>query len=274
MKNFINQNKKLKKIISEVSEVASYLWQKGWAEGGAGNMSVNISQFVKAEPDFGSVPVVELDDSYPNLSNRYFLISGMGKRMLDIASTPLKNTLIIKLNQKGDSYYVITEDKQKEPAVVPTSELPTHLSIHQQLVDKGKNEKVILHTHVTELIALTHSPEIKSKNDLNKLIWSMHPETMTFIPDGVGFVPFALPGTANIAKKTLEEFKLHNIILWEKHGVFAIADNAVEAFDKVDILSKAAKIWFMCKNAGFDPKGLTQEQIDHLKKYYYPENNN
>ena len=203
MKSFINQNKKLKKIISEVSEVASYLWQKGWAESGAGNMSVNISQFVKTEPDLDSCPVAELEDSYPNLSNQYFYITGMGKRMRDIANTPLKNTLIIKLTQKGDSYYVITENKQKEPDVVPTSELPTHLSIHQQLVDKGKNEKVILHTHVTELIALTHSPEIKSKDDLNKLIWSMHPETMTFIPDGVGFVPFALPGTVNIAKKRL-----------------------------------------------------------------------
>ncbi len=141
------------------------------------------------------------------------------------------------------------------------------------MVNKGKNEKVILHTHVTELIALTHSPEIKSKNDLNKLIWSMHPETMTFIPNGVGFVPFTLPGTVDIAEKTSEEFKSHSIVIWEKHGVFAIADNTVEAFDKVDMISKAAKIWFMCKNAGFDPKGLSKEQINQLKKYYYPESN-
>ncbi len=85
MKSFINQNKKLKKIISEVSKVAGYLWQKGWAEGGAGNMSFNISQFVKTEPDFDSCPIAELEDSYPNLSNQYFYITGMGKRMRDIS---------------------------------------------------------------------------------------------------------------------------------------------------------------------------------------------
>jgi len=273
MKNFINKNNKIKKTVLEVGEVAEYLWQKGWAEAGAGNISVNISQLVNTEPDFEGCPVLELEDSYPNLSNQYFYFTGMGKRMRDIAGNPLNNTLIIKLNQKGDTYCVITKNNRKEPDVVPTSELPTHLSIHQQLIEQGKNEKVIIHTHVTELIAFSHSPEIKSKTDLNKLIWSMHPETMTFIPDGIGFVPFALPGTVDIAKKTLEEFKSHNVVLWEKHGVFAIGENVEEAFDKVDMISKSVKIWFMCKQAGFEPNGLSREQIDQLKKYYSTENN-
>jgi len=228
---------------------------------------------VEEELNLDDFPVVELECTYPQLANHYFYISGMGKRMRDLASKPLDNSLIIKLNHKGNSFHFISKNKRKEPAILPTSELPSHLAIHQQLISQGKSDKAILHTHATELIALSHSPEIKSKDDLNKLIWSMHPETMTFIPDGIGFVPFALPGTADIAKKTLEEFKSHDIVLWEKHGILAVAKNIMEAFDKVEMISKAVKIWFMCKNAGFDPKGLSQEQIDQLKKYYYPESN-
>ena len=36
----------------------------------------------------------------------------------------------------------------------------------------------------------------------------MHPETIMFIPDGVGFVPFNLPGSAEIATETVKTLKL------------------------------------------------------------------
>ncbi len=42
----INQNASIKEIILEVAEVAKYLWQRGWAERNAGNISVNISHLI------------------------------------------------------------------------------------------------------------------------------------------------------------------------------------------------------------------------------------
>ena len=45
----IQKNKKVKKILFEVSEVADYLWQRGWAERNAGNISVNIDHFIKKD---------------------------------------------------------------------------------------------------------------------------------------------------------------------------------------------------------------------------------
>jgi rhamnulose-1-phosphate aldolase len=44
MKHILSKNKKLKTIILETAEIAGYLWQRGWAERNAGNISVNITE--------------------------------------------------------------------------------------------------------------------------------------------------------------------------------------------------------------------------------------
>jgi len=37
-----------------------------------------------------------------------------------------------------------------------------------------------------------------------------------------------------------------------------------DSFDLMDIVCKCARIWFLCKSAGFDPEGLTSEQLLEL----------
>ena len=52
--------------------------------------------------------------------------------------------------------------------------------------------------------------------------------------------------------------------MWEKHGTFAVGEAVFDAFDMIDILSKSARIFFMVKQAGFEPEGLTDAQMDEL----------
>lgn len=269
MKKRLKQNKKLEEIILQVAEVAQYLWQKGWAERNAGNISVNINHLIEGGfEDISQYPDFELPEPYPELANKYFFVTGTGKRMRDLARSPLKNALIIKITADGNSYHIFSRYKRDVPDFKPTSELPTHLSIHQKIALRGSSEKVIIHTHANELVALTHSPDVKSKETVNNIIWGMHPEAMVFIPKGVGFVPYIMPGSVDIAKETLKEFNDHDVILWEKHGVFAIGESVFDTFDSIDIVSKSAKIWFMCKQAGFEPEGLTDKQLGELKETY------
>jgi rhamnulose-1-phosphate aldolase len=89
---------------------------------------------------------------------------------------------------------------------------------------------------------------------------------MVFVPKGVGFVPYTLPGTEDIAKKTIDSFANHDIVLWEKHGVFAIGETIFETFDSIDIIAKSAQIYFTCKSAGEEPEGLNDEQLNELKE--------
>ena len=269
MKKRLKQNKKLEEIILQVAEVAQYLWQKGWAERNAGNISVNIDHLIEGDlDDISQYPDFELPEPYPELNNKYFFVTGTGKRMRDLARSPLKNALIIKVTNGGNSYHIFSRHKRNVPDFRPTSELPTHLSIHQKIALRGSSEKVIIHTHANELVALTHSPDVKSKEVVNNIIWGMHPEAMVFIPKGVGFVPYIMPGSLDIAKMTLKEFNDHDVILWEKHGVFAIGESVFDTFDNIDIVSKSAKIWFMCKQAGFEPEGLTDKQLKELKEKF------
>jgi rhamnulose-1-phosphate aldolase len=269
MKGLIKQNKRLAKLVIELAEVADYLWQRGWAERNAGNISVQINELMDGElDDIEQYPEFKLPEPYPALANKYFIVTGTGKRMRDLSRSPLKNALIIKVSNDASAYHIFSRHKHDVPEFMPTSELPTHLSIHQKIAMRGSKEKVVIHTHANELLALTQSPDIKTKEAINHIIWGMHPEAILFIPKGVGFVPYTMPGSVRIAKETLKQVDTHDIILWEKHGVFAIGEDVMDTFDSIDIVSKSVKIWFLCKQAGFEPEGLSEKELTELKENY------
>lgn len=264
----IKQNPELEKVVLQVAEIAQYLWQNGWAERNAGNISVNVNDIIR-EDEFGDLseyPVFPLSKTYKELAGKYFFVTGTGKRMRDLARTPMKNAIIIHISGDGNSYTMISRHGSDTFQFRPTSELPTHLGIHQIIARRGSHEKVIIHTHANELVALTHNPLLQSTKALNNLLWGMHPECMLFVPKGVGFVSYTLPGTVEIAEETIKTLEHHDIVLWEKHGVFAIGESVTGTFDNIDIVSKSAKIYFMCKSAGFTPEGLTLTQLDDLKE--------
>jgi rhamnulose-1-phosphate aldolase len=96
----------------------------------------------------------------------------------------------------------------------------------------------------------------------------MHPETLIFVPQGIGFVPYTIPGTEAIAEATIRELHHHNVIIWEKHGCLAVGNSVLEAFDQIDILAKSAQIFFLCKGAGYEPQGLTDEQLEEIRQTY------
>ncbi len=266
MERIVEHNKAIERIVLQVAEVAQYLWQKGWAERNAGNMSVNIDDLVNKDVETEGSPVFRLGKAYPELANKLFFVTGTGKRMRDLARNPLENALFIRLTGRGDAYHLLATSEENKYQLRPTSELPTHLGIHQMVAREGRREKVVMHTHANELVALTQNPNIKSTEALNRILWGMHPETMVFVPKGVGFIPYFLPGTQEIAGPTIEMLKMHDIVLWEKHGVFAIGQEILDTFDNIDIICKSAKIWFMCKQAGFEPEGLTEVQLDDLRE--------
>ena len=54
------------------------------------------------------------------------------------------------------------------------------------------------------------------------------------------------------------------MVLWEKHGVFAQGLDVMDAFDQIDVLSKSAKIYVNSKSMGFEPEGMSQEQMKEM----------
>lgn len=248
--------KKINFLLSEISEVSYLLWKQDWAERNAGNISVNITCAFKGSTYKLSGKNFPLKKKYSYLKNNFLLITASGSRMRDVFKFPEENCMILKINDTGDSYKKIFLSKNAGLELEPTSELLTHLSVHDYFCKTGSNEKVLLHTHCTELIALSHIKEFKSQKNLNNLLGKMHPETKLFIPRGVGVVKYAAPGTTQIAGDTVKAFSDHNLILWEKHGCMSAARTLSDAYDIIETAAKSAKIFFLCKGAGYTPEGI------------------
>ncbi len=253
------------KIIEETAEVAGFLWQRGWAERNAGNISVMLSAEDLAESySSQNEPLTPLTNRFQEIGGNLLLVTGKNTRMRDVAVRPMENMLIIRMNDDGTGYYILSPDSGT--SLCPTSELSAHLEIHCMIARSKTRQRVVIHTHATELIALTHIKELCNEHQLNKVLWGMHPEAKVFVPAGAGFVPYILPGTTSIGEATVRVLEKHEIALWEKHGVFAIGRTPSETFDLIDIMTKSASVYFLCRAAGIEPEGLTDSQLDELGK--------
>ena len=261
MKSILENRPAIAAEVEKVAEVAGYLWQKGWAERNGGNITVNITEYIddeiKALPAISEV--YQIGAVLPHLKGCYFYCKGTNMRMRDLARRPMENGSIIRILEDCASYVIIADN-----AVKPTSELPSHLSVHNHLIGIGSPYKASLHTHPIELVAMSHSKKFLEKDVATKLLWSMIPETKAFCPRGLGIVPYKLPGSVELAEATIAELADYDVVMWEKHGVFAVDCDIMQAFDQVDVLNKSALIYMAAKTMGFEPEGMSDEQMREM----------
>ena len=136
------------------------------------------------------------------------------------------------------------------------------------MIEKGSNYKATVHTYPIELVAMSHNRAFLGKDVLTNILWSMIPETKAFCPLGLGIIPYTLPGSVDLADATLKELDDYDVVMWEKHGVFAQGLDVMDAFDQIDVLSKSAKIYINAKCMGFEPEGMSQEQMAEMSRAF------
>jgi len=176
----------------------------------------------------------------------------------------MHNGSVIRITDDCAHYEIIAD----EP-VRPTSELPSHLAVHNYLIGKGSPYKASLHTHPIELVAMSHNRRFLEKDVLTRLLWSMIPETKAFAPRGLGIVPYMMPSSADLADATIKAIDdNYDVVMWEKHGVFAVDTDIMSAFDQVDVLNKSANIYMCAKSMGFEPDGMSDEQMAAITKAF------
>ena len=78
-----------------------------------------------------------------------------------------------------------------------------------------------------------------------------------------------MPGSNELAQATLKELADYDVVLWEKHGVFAKGLDIMDAFDQVDVLSKSAKIYIDSRAMGFEPEGMSEEQMADMTRVFH-----
>ena len=265
----IFQKKEMKALTEELARIAGYLWDRRWAERNAGNISVNItSLFSGKELDkFSTYPFLPLIREYSGLNRQLLLITAAGTRMRDIARDPLEGLCLVYVSNSSKAYHIIGPEKNGSD-LRPTSELPTHLAVHEMLCQSNSTSKVLIHSHVTELITLTHNSRFHSGEAISAILWKMHPEALMMQPQGYGFVPHAIPGTEKLAGFTARSFAKSPVVIWEKHGALAVGKTISEAFDELDLAAKAAGIYLSYSSSGSEPEGLTDEEIREIRQHY------
>ena len=167
--SILENRKNLESCVMQVAEVAGYLWEKGWAERNGGNITVNITEYV--DDEIRNMPaisdVLQIGTTLPHLKGCYFYCKGTGKRMRDLSRRPMDNGSVIRILDDCASYVIIADK-----AVMPTSELPSHLSMHNYLIGSGSKYKASLHTHPIELVAMSHNRDMLKKDVMTKILWS------------------------------------------------------------------------------------------------------
>ena len=262
MKSILCDRPLLRQQVDQVAEVAGYLWQKGWAERNGGNITINITDNV--DDAMRALPALTeprpIGKTLPHLEGCWFYCKGTGRRMRDLARDPMANGSIIRILPDCAHYEIVAD-----ALVAPTSELPSHLAVHDYLLAKGSPYRASLHTHPIELVALSHSWKWLEKDAATRMLWSMIPETKAFCPRGLGIVPYMMPSSIELAEATIRALdEDYDVVLWEKHGVFAVDTDILNAFDQVDVLTKAAQIYLAARNMGFEPEGMTDAQMREL----------
>jgi len=257
----------LKQVVRDIGEVARFLWERGWAERNAGNLSVDITDITpESRGTREQLHKINGRMTPLELAGRTFYVTATGSKFRETASDPEENLLMIRIAGDLRGYRILGD--RGGGVTRPTSELATHLRIHGFLRKRGLPQKAVLHTHPIYLIALTHLKAYGSEKAVNRLLWMMHPEVKVVLPEGVGLVPYRCPGTSLLAEATLKSLKDHRVVLWEKHGCAAIGRDIWEAFDLVDTVNKAAQAFFLCRMAGYEPEGLNARQLRELERLW------
>ena len=96
----------------------------------------------------------------------------------------------------------------------------------------------------------------------------MHSECIIVFPDGIGVLPWMIPGSQEIGKATAELMKVHSMVLWPHHGVFSTGETLDEAFGLIDTAEKAAEILVKAISMGGVKYKISNDQLLELAESF------
>lgn len=229
----------LETALKIIKEAAYTVYDRGWGEATAGNMSIRLKDAIQ----ISDCEHRNLNSVYPFLAEKTIVITSAGSRMKQLASAnPEDYCSVITLNREGNAYYFYGQKNK------PSSELSAHLELHNYFCGFNNDIRSILHCHPDEIIAMMHLEEFKDNENINKMLSDIHTEARLLIPDGVGLVGMYDPGSEELALSILEQMKKSRIVLMEKHGCISSGKDLDEALDLIEFVNKAAKIYLKIKN--------------------------
>lgn len=227
------------------------------SEGAAGNISVCIRWPIEPRTRFPAAETLALPMPVPELAGACLLVTGSGRRLREVIDDPAANLGCVLVGDGGERGTLYTSPHRRFDRV--TSEFNSHLAVHRdQVRATGTNFHAVVHAQPIHLTYLSHIPRYRDVGYLNDRVLRWQPETIVNLPEGIGCVPFLVPGSPELMAATIESLRRHRIVIWSKHGVMARSDVSIKrAADRVEYAETAAKYEYLDLCAGERGERLT-----------------
>lgn len=252
-------------FIQEMKEITHHMWKLGWDERNGGNIScileeTEVTKYIRPE---GPLRTIKLTFPVQELAGRYFIVTGSGKYFRNVITDPEANLGVLRVSENGESVEVLWGLRG---GAVPTSELASHFMSHMERLKVDPSHRIVIHTHATNVIAMTFIHDLDERK-FTKTLWEMCTECLVVFPDGVGVLPWMVPGSSEIGRETAKKMKDHRVVIWPQHGIFGTGSSMEETFGLIETVEKAAIIYMLIAGHEIKQKITDQQLLDLAKAF-------
>ena len=236
-------------FVREMCETTANMYRLGWDERNGGNISYllkekEVSEYLdlsKVERVIPLMGVNEVDFDASPLEGKIFIVTGTGKYFKNVEKDPETNLGIVRIGKGGKNVELLWGYKDGGR---PTSEFPAHMMSHIARLSVDPENRVVMHSHPTNTLAMNYVHELDEKKFTHSL-WEMCTECIVVFPEGVGVLPWMLCGTTEIGKATAEKMKSFRLVVWAMHGIYGAGKTLDETFGLIETVEKAAQIYML-----------------------------
>lgn len=252
------------------------MYRLGWDERNGGNVSLMLSDKEEklvlaslegdAKEHAGECPLlrrIPTGFEAKELAGKYFLVTGTGKYFKNVGFEPEKNLGIVRIAEDGCNAELLWGYSDGGSF---TSEFPAHMMSHIERLKTDKLNRVVMHCHPANLLAMTYVHSLDER-EFTRTLWQMCTECIVVFPDGVNVLPWMLCGTNEIGEATAEKMRTARLVVWAQHGIYGAGRDLDETFGLIETAEKAAQIYMLTAHL---PRinTITDEQMHLLEKRF------
>ena len=253
-------------FVREMCETTANMYRLGWDERNGGNISYlldekEVAEYLDLDKVIRTIPLMgvnEVDFDASPLEGKIFIVTGTGKYFKNVEKAPAENLGIVRIGKGGKEVELLWG---YEGGGRPTSEFPAHMMSHIARLSVDPENRVVMHSHPTNTLAMNYVHELDEKKFTHTL-WEMCTECIVVFPEGVGVLPWMLCGTAEIGVATANKMKDFRLVVWAMHGIYGAGKSLDETFGLIETVEKAAQIYMLTAHL---PRKNTIKDADMMK---------
>lgn len=253
-------------FVREMCQTTANMYRLGWDERNGGNISYllhedEVKEYLDTDKVLRTIPLMGVnaeDFDITPLEGKYFIVTGTGKYFKNVEKDPETNLGIVRIAKGGKNIELLWGYKDGGR---PTSEFPAHMMSHMARLKVDPENRVVMHCHPTNTLAMNFVHELDEKKFTHTL-WEMCTECIVVFPEGVGILPWMLCGTNSIGEATAKKMADFRLVVWAMHGIYGAGKTLDETFGLIETVEKAAQIYMLICNR---PRVNTIKDEDMLK---------